>query len=345
VIDRARDLAAVFQQAAASLARASTDADRQIQQTVSQINQLGARLLEYNLQRRRGAVDDAGLDAKIQTTLEELSEFVDFTAMFQPDGSVSVLLGGQTPLVIGDRHFEISVSSYYPTNPPPVYPAAAPPVHILGAEGRDITSHITEGRLGGLLNIRNSFLPSLRGDAYQAGDLNLLAKTVADRVNQILTSGRVSDGPPPETGVALFTYDATNDAAAAESLTLNSAITPALLAAIDPGPPYVSNGTALQLAGLANPQDAADRINGFSFTEFYGSLAARVGRELTDMRDNETLKAQMVAQARNLRSEISGVSLDEEAILMIEFQRAYQANARMVSVLNDLTEIAVNLVR
>ncbi|MEJ7607202.1 MAG: flagellar basal body rod C-terminal domain-containing protein [Bryobacteraceae bacterium] len=53
----------------------------------------------------------------------------------------------------------------------------------------------------------------------------------------------------------------------------------------------------------------------------------------------------MVAQARSLRSEASGVSLDEEAVKLIEFQRAYQASARMVSILDEMTQIAVNIGR
>lgn len=344
VIDSARQLAESFRQAAASLTSAAVDTDRQIRQTVEQINQLGVRLQQCNLERR-GGMNDAGLDAKVHTVLEELSELADFTVLFQPDGSVTVLLGGQTPLVVGEHHHPVSAAFYNSSEPPPEYPGATPPAHVVDWEGRDITSQISQGRLGGLLHLRNTVLPSLRGDAYQVGDLNLLAKAIADRVNQILTAGWITDGPPPESGVPLFTYDATNDALVAQSLALNPGITPGSLAAIDPGPPYVGNGTAMRLAGLVNPEDSADRIGGFSYTEYYGNLAARVGRMLVEARQNQDFRAQTVAQARYLRDEISGVSLDEEAVLLVEFQRAYQAAARMVSVLSELTEITVNLLR
>jgi flagellar hook-associated protein FlgK len=39
------------------------------------------------------------------------------------------------------------------------------------------------------------------------------------------------------------------------------------------------------------------------------------------------------------------VSLDEEAILLIQYQRAYQANAKMVNILTDLTQTALELIR
>jgi flagellar hook-associated protein 1 FlgK len=40
---------------------------------------------------------------------------------------------------------------------------------------------------------------------------------------------------------------------------------------------------------------------------------------------------------------ISGVSLDEEAVQMLTFQRAYQASARLIATLSDLLDILVNL--
>jgi flagellar hook-associated protein 1 FlgK len=343
VLDSAETLAEAFRQANASLVKASSDTDRQLRQTVERINELGAELREYNAARRQGGLRDAGLDTKMQNALEQLSELVNFTALHQEDGSVTVLIGGQTPLLIGEHLYEIGVRFDTPADPPPEYSGAPGPARVTGADGREITGQISQGQLAGLLDVRNSVLPSLIGDAYHVGDLNRLAKSVADRVNQILTSGRISDGPPAQPGVPLFTYDTSSDACVAGSLALNPDITAATLAAIDPGPPYVSNGAALALAGLASPQSDTDKIDGFSYVEFYGQVAGRVGRLLSDAKDNQDFKTQLVAQARALRQELSGVSLDEEAIKIVEFQRAYQANAKMVSVLSDLTEEVLRL--
>jgi flagellar hook-associated protein 1 FlgK len=147
------------------------------------------------------------------------------------------------------------------------------------------------------------------------------------------------------TGVPLFAYDATNDATVARTLAVNGAMAPDQLAAIDPGPPYVSNGIALKLANLAAPHDSADMISDMSYVEYYGELAARVGRKLQQASSGLDLQKQLVAQSRSLREEISGVSLDEEAVYMLEFQRAYQATARLITVLDELTETTVNLIR
>jgi flagellar hook-associated protein 1 FlgK len=226
-----------------------------------------------------------------------------------------------------------------------VYDAAPAPARIFTSEGRDITGLVTQGQLGGLLEMRNQILASLVGDAYHEGDLNRLAKAVADRINGLLTSGLVSDGPPPVAGVPLFTYNSASDATVAQTLALDPAATAYNLAAIQPGPPYISNGIALALAELAEPRNAADKIDGYSYAEFFGRVAGRVGSRLAQAQADRDFRADTVAQARELRQQISGVSLDQEAMLIIQFQRAYQANARMLSLISALTEEVMGLIR
>src|SRR5579885_2766394 len=239
------------------------------QAAVNQINTLGSQLQQINQERLRSGHPDAGLDARLHSTLENLAEWVDFTASVQPDGSVTVLLGGQTPLVIGGRSYTLSTSAGSDARPAG---SAPPAVTVRSADGADITAQISSGRLGGLLDVRNRVLPSYLGDANQPGDLNRLAKGLADQMNQILEAGWASDGPPPVPGTPLFSYDTSSDAAVAQTVSVNSDLSADQLAAIDPGPPYSSNGTALKLADLATQ---SGQIDGQSFTGFYGELSAR----------------------------------------------------------------------
>jgi flagellar hook-associated protein 1 FlgK len=78
--------------------------------------------------------------------------------------------------------------------------------------------------------------------------------------------------------------------------------------------------TRLALAGL----ETTPTVNGLSFAGFYGSLAAQVGRDTSNAIEKQGVQKQLLAQARAQRSESSGVSLDEEAIRLVEYQRAYQ---------------------
>jgi flagellar hook-associated protein 1 FlgK len=122
-------------------------------------------------------------------------------------------------------------------------------------------------------------------------------------------------------------------------------MTPARLAAVDPGPPRVANGVALDLAALAEGNAPEDKLDGWSYTEFYADIAGRIGRDVQSSQSERSALASSAAQAKALREGISGVSLDEEAVRLMELQRAYQAAAQMVTVLSDLTEVAIGIVR
>jgi flagellar hook-associated protein 1 FlgK len=342
VLDRAQSLATAFQQTAQSLGAQANDVERQTSQIVDQINQLVGQLAHYNQIAMQGHKDDAGLNSQMHATLDQLSELADVTASFQPDGTVSVTMNGETPLLFGNKQYAISAGLFQPQDPPPVYPSAPGTMQVLDSTGADITSRTTGGRLGALLQTRNQVLSSYIGDATHAGDLNRMAKQFADRVNQIFTAGQTSTGAP---GVGLFTYDNTNDAGVAQTLAVDPSVTRDQLATVDPGPPAVSNGIPLALANLATPLNDADKIDGFSYNQFYGELAARIGGQLNDARDGQQVQQSLLAQAKDLRQQYSGVSLDEEAAILIRFQQSYQANSRFITVLDQLTQSTIDLLK
>src|ERR1017187_2322376 len=312
VIDSATGLASAFQQTATGLAQASQNNSSQIDQTVVQIDHLAGQLAGYNSQAMRDAPPDAGLDAQINSTLEQLSQYVNFTASQQSDGSMTVLLNGQVPLVIGDKTYALQDQPVAP-DPTSPNPGAPPTMSILSPDGADITSQVTGGQLGALVKLANNVFPQYLGDGNSAGDLNTMAQQFAGRVNQLLTQGNISDGPPPVAGVPLFTYDTTNATNVAQTLAVDPAVTADQLAAISTGPPEVSNGVPLALSALADPQSSDDEINGASFTGFYGNMAATIGSDLNDANDSLRVQQSALAQAQNLRQQASGVSLDEEA--------------------------------
>jgi flagellar hook-associated protein 1 FlgK len=285
---------------------------------VNRINQLVGRLQEFNKARTEGirSSNDAGTDAQVHATLEDLSELVDFTVQPREDGSVDVLLGGgQTPLLLGARQFSITTDF------------SQAQTQIVAADGTTVTPQIKGGKLAGLLELKNGVIPSLQSS------LDLLAQSVAVQINATLNAGLDANGNP---GQSLFTYDS-----AGASLSLASTgLMPADLAAASAGAPG-GNGNALALAALGG----ARGTDGYTFTEYYGNLAASAGRDRQTAEDGQHLHGQLLAQARAVRQDVSGVSLDEEATRLIEFQRAYQASARMVTVLDSLTETVIGLIR
>ncbi len=69
-----------------------------------------------------------------------------------------------------------------------------------------------------------------------------------------------------------------------------------------------------------------------------------MGRDISNARDDSSTDQQLLTQAQTLRSQLSGVSLDHEATNLIALQRAYQATAKMLTILNDLTQTVINII-
>jgi flagellar hook-associated protein 1 len=344
VINSATSVAQAFQQASIQLQQVSQQTETQTQNTVQQVNQIVGQIQAYNQEIQAGSdTDDAGMDANVHAALDNLSNLVSITASKQPDGTTTILLNGSTPLLTGTTQYPLTANLVSPPSPPAAYSNAPPTEQLLASDGTDVTAQTTGGQLGALLQMQNTTLPSIQGDANQVGSLNTLAQSFADTVNQMLTSGNISDGPPPQPGVPLFTYDPTSPTDVAASLAVNPSITPSQLAAISPGPPEVSNGVALALANLANPTDSTGEINGFSFTQYYGNIATNVGDQLQQAQDGVQVQQSLVSQAQNQVQQISGVNVNEQAMLLVQFQTAYQANSQLVTVLDQLTEDTINM--
>ncbi len=318
VLTDAQQVATAFNVAGNGLANASSQVGQEAMGTITSINQLTSQIAQLNanrLQNNTGA-PDPGADAAMYSSLEQLAQYGNFTALQQPDGSISVYLGGQTPVVVGNQSYAIQGDF------------SLPQMRVLSAQGNDITSQFSGGQLAGEINVRNNLLPS-----YMTS-VNTLAQSVADQVNNTLAQGVDQNGNSPVNN--LFTYNAANGVA--QSLAVNPAMTTDQIAAALPSAPG-GNGNALNLANLANGANT----NGFTFTQFYGNLAGQVGNDIATANTNQTTDQQLLTQAQSMRSSVSGVSLDAQAATLIQYQRSYQAAAKMITVLDDMTNTLLSI--
>jgi len=345
VLTQAATVANTFQQTATGLQQVATDTAQQLNQTVTDVNHMSSQLAVYNQQIMNGDRNDAGLDAQINSTLQQLSQDGGITATQQSNGTYTVLLNGQTPLVIANQAYNLSLEPV-PNSATSANPQGPAHLKVLAYDGTDITSQVTGGQLGSLLNTTNTVLPGLLGDQNQPGSLNTLAQQFASTVNNLLTQGYQtdgSDGSAAVAGVPLFSYDTTNPTNVAASLQVSSTVTPSQLAAIDLGPPEVSNGVALSLSKLADPTDSTGEIGGLSYTQYYANMAAKVGNLLSNATALQQTQQSAVAQAENVRQQVSGVSLDMEATVLVQFQQAYEASSKLITILDQLTNDTINM--
>ena len=343
VLSSAAALADSIRGLSASLSSTAQELDGQIGSTVTQINSIASQIQTYNHQRLSAPESDPGTDAQLHSALETLSQLTDFTAVTQNDGTVTVLLNGGAPLVIGDQQYTISASTSIEQQPTPTNPDSPPTSHVLDWQGHDITAQLDGGQLGGLLDVRNRVLSSMIGDSQQAGSLNLFAKGLADTVNRILQTGTVSSEAGAANGAALFAYDTADATAAASSLTLNPRITVDQLAPVDST--GVANGNANLLASLGSSTSTLGLIDGLTLGNYFAQMTSNVGQENQTASHNVLAQQQVAAQAKSLRDRISGVSLDEEAINVMKFQRAYQAAAQVITVLNNLADTTLGMIQ
>ncbi len=320
VLDRASELARSFRSMDASLEDASGSADKSLAHQVDAINRVVAGITALNKEFRNDfeVKNDAGVQAQMNNLLEQLSELGNFTVLRNDDGSATVYLGGQTLLAVGERQLPLTLDA-----------ASGASAKILDAEGQDITSQVYGGRLAALLEIRNGVLPEKRAQ------LDRLAQSMADAVNGVLAGGVDLDGNTPVKN--LFQYDG---ALGAARTLYTTDLTPRELAAAAAAAPG-GNEVALQAAALSQ----AKILDGATFTQFYAAQAADVGRMAAEARNGLDSSQALATQARQFREEMQGVNLDQEAIALVEYQRAYQASAQLVKTLNEMTETMINLLR
>lgn len=318
VLTAAGKLATDFNNTAHSLQTQSSNVDLNVVQSVSDVNTLTAQIASVN--RQIGSLQNAHLDASTlvdrQTTLiRQLSGLVD-VSVIPTDQGITLATSNGTTLVSGSQSFALSTQA-----------GTGGVQHIL-AGTQDITSSLTGGSLAGLIQIRDQEIPSL------GSSLDQLAAGLATNLNAANAKGIDLNGnaggnlfaPPPAGGVG---------AAAALSVSITD---PALIAASSDG----STGSNGNLAVLSAVADQA-LANGQRPIDSYSSIVFQVGNTTSNISADANASSLILQQLQDQRGSISGVSLDEEAANLIQYQTAYQAAARVVSTVNTLLDVAVNL--
>jgi flagellar hook-associated protein 1 FlgK len=412
VLTAAKGVAQAFNSTASNIGTIQSQTDRQVTTTLNQINNLTSQIAGINQQIRYSGPNDAGLQANLYSDLEQLSNLTSIDVQIENDGTATVLMAGQTPLVSGTTQTQLQSST------------SANGIAIT-ANGQDVTSTLEDGQLAALVNFRNQTLPSVTGNAAQPGSLNQLAQAVASQINSLLSSGQTPSGisgmplfvssanytingqttyvppatgqietltfmtpsgasvtatvnagdKPPTviaeinqqtsalgvhavlnqagtgitfqsdsafsitdsgTGSAIFssssgTYTAATGASNAVAATL--AVNP--LSGSDLAPAQVSgsaNGIASQLAQLGT---ATDPTLGMSYTDFYSDIASNIGSQESAATTAQQTQTDLLTQAQNMRAQVSGVSLNDQAAQLLQFQQAYQASSQLIQIISS----------
>ncbi|MEX0702167.1 MAG: flagellar hook-associated protein FlgK [Planctomycetales bacterium] len=101
------------------------------------------------------------------------------------------------------------------------------------------------------------------------------------------------------------------------------------------------NRNAVRLAQFS--ENASALLGGVSIDSFYESLITRIAQESASQTAIATGREGFRDSLLSQRDQFSGVSLDEEAMKMLEFQRAYQASARIITTIDELFQTLLNM--
>jgi len=327
VLLQAESLADSFRDMAERLAVAKRDTDGQVASSAQDINSLASQIAKINETIGRTGESAGGilsLQDEQSVLVRQLSEIVDIDVLQRADGGVDITIGNGRALVIGENGYQVQTSVVAGVN------------HVFSA-GVDVTSELSAGKIGGLVYARDVLLPG-----YQTS-LDSLAYEVANNVNTLHAAGVGGDGG---TGRNLFTFTPAivGSAGAAGAIAVNPLVAADgnLVAAAGPGAPVGDNSTARDIAALRQ----AKVIGGTAtFNDAWGQLVYRVGRDSQSAQNEQHGRAEIVTQVDALRDQVSGISLDEEAVNLLKFQKAYEANARFFRAIDATLDTLLGILR
>jgi flagellar hook-associated protein 1 FlgK len=325
IANKAETLANAFQSARGRLGDIRSDANSEVLSTVSEANPLLQRVADLN--GKISAAENLGeiafelRDQRAQA-VTELSEKIGVRVSETADGKVTLSLDDGRALVVGERAFTLGASG-------------TPDGSLsLQVDGEPVA--ISNGKLKGL----QEALDEIDG---QISDLDDLAGSVADRVNTLHASGSDLDG---NNGTNLFA-SADGDPINAANISLSATIkaNPRLVVGAANGAGSGDSTIAREAAGLL--QDRTSLVGGqtTSFDSFYASLVTRAGSSLSSTDDLLKTQQLILSQTTAQRESVSGVSLDEEAINLLQYQRAFEAAARFLNVADEMTRTILELAR
>jgi len=323
-ITAGQDLAGSFSQTSQNLATIQQGLDQSVVQTVQQINQLSAQVANLNGQIQTVAntrQNPGSLQDQRDAVLQQLSGLVDTAVVYADDGTVSVTTTNGTLLVAGNQSEALSTQ---------VDPSTG--MHQIVSQGSDVTSSIAGGQLQGLLKARDQSIPAAQSS------LDQLAAGLVSAVNQQQNAGYTMAGGKGGNFFAPFTPTASGSDAGAAA-TMSVAITdPSQIAASSDGNAG-DNGNATALANLQNQAIVA----GQTPSACYSNLIDQVGNNVYNATSEQEAVGLVLQQLTNQQGAVSGVSLDEEAANLIQYQRAYEAAARVISVVDELTSTTIDM--
>jgi flagellar hook-associated protein 1 FlgK len=318
VLASGQNLAKSFNTTAQGLMSSQSEADGQVTQTVAQINSLTEQIAQLNgevSQLTASGKNGGTIEDQRDALVQKLSSLTGIS-ITQSNGGETITTANGSALVMGSQSFSLQTTT-----------GSDGMQHVLDSNGNDITSSIQGGQLGGAIQIRDQVIPGI------LSQLNTMASQFATAFNAAQAQGYDSNG---NAGQNFFTVPA-GDAGAAAGIGV--AIGDPSLIAVSSDGSAGSNGNVANLsAALTNALPS-----GQTPATVYSNIIFQVGTDASNASTQSTAIAQNLLQLTNQQGSASGVSIDEETTNLIRFQTAYEAAARIVSTIQQLSTVTLDM--
>jgi flagellar hook-associated protein 1 FlgK len=322
VLDAGGTLAGGFNSASAQMKAIQSGIDQDVSQTVGQINGLTSQIAALNQQITsfQGVGQGSGdLVGQRDEALSQLSSLVGGSTISADNGSVTVTAAGGSPLVVGNQAFQLTTGVDATTGMTQVY-----------SQGTNITARITGGSLAGDIQVRDQEIPALQDS------LDNLAASLISNVNSANAKGYDLNGAQGGDFFTPFTSStpgSNQGAAASMSMYITD---PSKVAASSDG----SAGSSGNLQNFTNVQTQSI-IDGQTAQSYYANFVGGIGNNISTASASAEAAGLVVRQLQTQQSSVSGVSLDEEAANLMQYQRSFEAAAQVVSAIDEMTDFVV----
>jgi flagellar hook-associated protein 1 FlgK len=240
------------------------------------------------------------------------------------DGTVDVLVGGNA-LVSGTTANAVTLVGAQRLGD-----AAGAPVRLEWAHRPGSAIALEGGSIAGAVSSLAPADASGTGGvlAEAAASFNAFAVTLAQRVNDLHRTGATPTGA---TGLDFFAIDPALPAAVGLSVVPTSV---GQIATGTPGAGGAEGSIADAISQLGTGDDAVDKQ--------WAAFVVRVGVAGKAEKQQSDLADLAATSASNAQLANSSVDLDEENMNMLAFQHAYQAAARVMSVVDETLDVLIN---
>jgi len=251
---------------------------------------------------------------KRDTFVDNLSKLANITVNYESDETVSISIGGVFAVNKGSyTKFELSSTE-------------GKLAMVSQNGGKEVK--LTSGEMGALVDVFSNKMPE-----YQA-KLDSIVNQLVKSVNEIHNSGYTNGNPVGQGRDFFEEYDG-------KELKISSEILSDYNKIAASGDGTSGNGDiAVKIFEISE----ADVLNGAKLIDVYSTLISEVGSQKQNADRMSEASSMVLEQLHNQKDSYSAVSIDEEMMNVMKYQKAYEASAKLIQMADEMLDTLIRMV-